>query len=181
MNKKLMYTLMILCVIAIAGLGYAGLQQKARVDNLKNKLEDTPPKQHQVKQVSLKREEIEEYQKLVEQKIDAFKKGEYTDDDIFDEGTAGNVLYSLFTPSGVKGLTEDSSKADFEKRYKDFDYKLDHVTAQKNRDGEVRLNAKIDIKYKGEEVKNSYNLVSFEIGNDSRLKGGTLYAEQGKR
>lgn len=179
MNKKLMYALMIISAIAIVCFGYIGIHQKARSDNLQNKLENNPPKQHQTKEVSLNRDEIEKYQKLVEKKIDEFKKGDYTDDSVFEDSSAAKVFNGLFTVSGRKGLEENSTKKDYEERYKDFDYELKNVTAQKNVDGDVQLNANVDVKFKGNELNSGYNLFSVNIGKDDKLKGGTLYAEQG--
>ncbi|HAC5788990.1 TPA_asm: hypothetical protein GZX72_14285 [Listeria monocytogenes] len=178
MNKKLQYIVMILCALLIIGLAYFGITQKDKADKLKLERDNKPTPTRIMKDVSLSKDEVKENQKIVEQKIDEFLDGEYDDDDIFEDGSAGKTFYGIFALTGVKGITEDSSKKDIKKRYKKFDYELENVTAQKNHDGEVTLNASVDVKYDGKKFDTKYDLISIGIGADKKLKGGTLYGKQ---
>ncbi|HAR5547575.1 TPA: hypothetical protein I1T43_002311 [Staphylococcus aureus] len=178
MNPKAQYILMACLAILIIGFSWYGINQKQKSENLKHKLEDNPITQKKEKEQSLKPEEVSKYQKLVETKIDEFLDGEYKDDDIFQEGTAGRVFYGLFVPTGVKGLKEDSTKKDYEERYKNYSYKLSNVTAQKSNDNSVQLNANVEVKYKDKTVETGYELISVNISDDEKLEGGTLYAKQ---
>ncbi|MBI5973927.1 hypothetical protein [Staphylococcus caledonicus] len=178
MNPKVQYILMACLAILIIGISWYGINQKQKTENLKNKLDNNPIAQKKDKDQSLKPEEIPNYQKIVEKKIDEFLDGEYSDDDIFQEGTAGRVFYGLFVPTGLKGLNEDSTQKDFKERYKGFSYKLSNVTAQQENDNSVTLNANVEVKYKGETIDTGYDFISININSNQKLEGGTLYAKQ---
>ncbi|HCZ0963999.1 TPA: DUF6715 family protein [Staphylococcus aureus] len=178
MNPKVQYILMACLAVLVIGLSWYGINQKQKTDNLKHRLEDNPITQKKEKDQSLKPEDVSKYQKVVESKIDEFLDGEYSDDDIFQEGTAGRVFYGLFVPTGLKGLNEDSTKKDFKERYKDFSYDLSNVTAQKSNDGSVQVNANVEVKYKDKTIESGYDLISININSENELEGGTLYAKQ---
>lgn len=178
MNSKLQYTFIGLLVIAIIGLGWFGFNQKHKSEELNEKLETQHVPSKKVEKKSLQRDEVDKYQKIVESKIDALFKGEYNDDDLFTDGSAGNTIYRAFAPSGLSGVSEDSTKKDYIKRYKDIDYELNNVTAQKDENGEVTLVANAKITYKDSKVENDNILFAITIGNDDKLKGGTIYAKQ---
>lgn len=178
MNPKIQYVLMAFLAIIIIGLSWYGINQKQKAENLKEKLEDNPITQKKEKDQSLTSKDVAKYKKITESKIDDFLNGDYKDDDVFKDGTAGHTLYRLFVPTGVKGLTEDSSKKDFQKRYKDYSYKLVNVSAQKEDDDSVLLNANVEVKYKDKTVDTGYELISLRINNSNQLEGGTLYAKQ---
>lgn len=178
MNPKKHYILMACLAIIIIGLSWYGINQKQKAENLKGKLEDNPITQKKEKTQSLKSNEVSEYQKIVENKIDEFLNGDYKDDDVFKEGTAGHTLYSLFVPTGIKGLQEDATKKDYQKRYKDYSYKLSNVSAQKENDGSVKLNANVEVKYKDKSIQTEDELISIRINSDNQLEGGTLYVRQ---
>ncbi|MDF0320911.1 hypothetical protein O0M08_11115 [Staphylococcus pseudintermedius] len=178
MNYKVQYFLMGLLAILVIGLSWYGFNQKQKAENLKYKLEDNPIIQKKQKDQSLKNDEVSKYQKIVESKIDAFFDGEYNDDNIFEDGTAGRVFYGLFVPTGVKGLREDSTKKDYQERYKDYSYKLTNVTAQKANDNSVELNAIVEVKYRDKKVDTGYEFISLRINDNEQLEGGTLYAKQ---
>ncbi|SGX29633.1 hypothetical protein [Staphylococcus argenteus] len=178
MNPKMQYVLMVCLAIIIIGLSWYGINQKQKAENLKEKLEDNPITQKKEKDQSLSSKDVAKYQKVAESKIDDFLNGDYKDDDVLKDGTAGNTLYKLFVPSGMKGLKEDATKKDFQKRYKDYSYKLVNVSAQKEDDDSVILNANVEVKYKDEPVETGYELISLRINDSNQLEGGTLYAKQ---
>ncbi|WP_215395368.1 hypothetical protein [Staphylococcus aureus] len=178
MKPKIQYLLMSLLTVLVIGLSWYGFNQKQKSENLKHKLEDNPIAQKEKKSQSLRPEEVSKYKKLVETKISSFLDGEYKDDNIFQEGTAGRVFYGLFVPTGVKGLKEDSNKKDYQERYKDYSYKLTDVTAQKENDDSIKLNGIVEVKYKGKKINTGYELISLRINSNEKLEGGTLYAKQ---
>ncbi|MDU0936920.1 MAG: hypothetical protein E7A88_00080 [Dermabacter sp.] len=178
MNSKMQYVLMACLAIIIIGLSWYGINQKQKAENLKEKLEDNPISQKKEKDQSITSKDVSEYQKVAESKIDDFLNGDYKDDDVFKDGTAGNMLYKLFVPSGMKGLKEDATKKDFQKRYKDYSYKLVNVSAQKEDDDSVILNANVEVKYKDKTLETGYELISLRINDRNQLEGGTLYAKQ---
>ncbi|WP_215392846.1 DUF6715 family protein [Staphylococcus aureus] len=178
MKPKVQYFLIALLAVLVIGLSWYGFNQKQKGENLKHKLEDNPIIKKEEKNQSLKPEEVPKYQKIVETKIDSFLEGEYKDDNVFEDGTAGRVFYGLFVPTGVKGLKEDSTKKDYQERYKGYSYKLTDVTAQKGSDDTVKLNAIVEVKYRGKKVETGYEFISLRINSNEKLEGGTLYAKQ---
>lgn len=178
MKTKLQYGLMILFAILIVGFIVIGLNQKEKAESLKRDIDNHNIPSKVEKQVSISDEDTKTYEDLLKDKIDDFLNGKYSDDNFFESGTGGNVFYSIFTASGIKGITEDSSEKEIKERYKHFDYKLYNVTAQKNTDGEVQINANIEVDANGKKIENGYNLFSVTFDANGNLERGTLYAEQ---
>lgn len=178
MNPKLQYGIMALCAILVIAFVVIGIQQKNHSESLERKIANNSKPTKATKDVSVTSEDVKTYKSIVESSIDEFLNGEYTDDDIFEDGTAGNVFYSLFTASGLKGIDENSTDKEVKERYKHFDYELDNVTAQKSVDDEVQVNANIKVKVDDKTVDTGYDLISVTIGENGDLEGGTLYAKQ---
>lgn len=181
MKPKLQYGLMALCAILVIGLVFIGIQQKNQSESLERKIESNPKPTKETKQVSMTPAEVKTAKQRVEGKIDEFLDGKYGDDNIFEDDTAGNVFYKLFTASGLKGIDENSSEKEVKERYKYFDYELENVTAQKSVDEEIELNANIKVKVDDKDIDTGYDLFSVTIDSTGDLKGGTLYAKQSNK
>lgn len=177
MKPKLQYALMIVCVVLIIGFLFIGFNQKNKAESLQRQIENHPIPNKINKQVSLTNDDAKSYEDILKGKIDDFLDGKYNDDNFFESGTGGNVFYSIFTASGLKGITEDSSQKDIKERYKHFSYKIDNVSAQKNIDDEVQINATIEVKVDGKKIDNGYDFFSVTLDANGNLERGTLYAK----
>lgn len=179
MNPKVHYGLIAGLILILILTIVFGINQKNKSDSLERQVDNTPTLTKKNKNESIKPNEVKEYKQKLDDKMHEFLKGNYSDDDIFNDGTAGNAIYRLFTVAGLSGLDESSKKKDFEKRYKDVEFELENVSAQKESDGEVTVNSNVKVKIgKGQAEENK--LISVTFDTNGNLNGGTLYDKSGK-
>lgn len=180
LNTKLHYGLMIGLAILFVFVVWLGIHEKKESESLERQVENHPTMTKKGKNESIKPDEVAEYKKQLEDKIHEYLNGEYKDDEIFNDNTAGNVFYRTFTTSGLSGLEKDAKKEDFKKRYKDTDFELNNVSAQKESDGGATVNANIKVKVgKGQELADQ--LISISFDSEGHLNGGELYDKSGKQ
>ncbi|WP_215388684.1 hypothetical protein [Staphylococcus aureus] len=181
LSKKAQYVLMVISAIVAIICILVGVQQSNKADSLERQIRNTVVPDKEVKQTTIHPDTVKDHEKLLEDKIDAFLRDDYKDDDMFVEGTAGNTFYALFTPVGIKGIDKDSTHKEKLEHFKHFTYDLSNVSAQTlPEDGETHINANIEVKIDGKKIDNGYNLFTVTLGSDGKLKEGTLYVEQGK-
>src|SRR5699024_9229499 len=169
MNKVMTIVITAVAVLLLAGSFIFYKVYSSKLDAIEDKKSEIKVPSKKTYNEPLKPKDVEHYEDVVNSKLDGFLHNDL-DEGVFNGSNSGvSAIRNMFSVAGGRIITKDDSQKKFRDYYKDFDFEVSNVSAQRvsGDDTEIIFNAKTT--YKGKEQNPKYDLFSLTVDKNDKL------------